>query len=107
MDLVIDQLAIGKNLRILTVVDTFSCYVLVLDVYDSYRGEDVVATLDRMCRTAGHPSMIRVDQGSKFVSRDMDLWAYQRGVVLDISRPSKPPDNTFCEAFTTAPEPSV
>ena len=26
--------------------------------------------------------MIRVDQGSEFVSRDLDLWAYQRGVTL-------------------------
>jgi transposase InsO family protein len=26
--------------------------------------------------------VIRVDQGSEFVSRDLDLWAYQRGVTL-------------------------
>ena len=65
----------------------------------SYRGEDVVATLDRVCRTAVYPKTIRVDQGSEFVSRDMDLWAYQRGVVLDFSRPGKPTDNAFIEAF--------
>ena len=71
----------------------------VLDVRYSYRGEDVVATLDRVCRTTGYPKTIRVDQGSEFVSRDMDLWAYQRGVVLDFSRPGKPTDNAFIEAF--------
>ena len=54
---------------------------------------------DRVCRTAGCPKTIRVDQGSEFVSRDMDLWAYQRGVVLDFSRPGKPMDNAFIEAF--------
>ncbi len=43
-----DQLATGKKLRVLTVVDTFSRYVPVLDVRYSYRGEDVVATLDRV-----------------------------------------------------------
>ena len=63
----------------LTVVDTFSRYVPVLDVRYSYRGDDVVGTLDRVCRTAGYPKTIRVDQGSEFISRDMDLWAYQRG----------------------------
>ncbi len=26
--------------------------------------------------------MIRVDQGTEFVSRDFDLWAYQCGVTL-------------------------
>ena len=67
----------------------------MLDVRYSYRGEDVVATLDRVCRTSGYPKTIRVDQGSEFVSRDMDLWAYQRGVTLDFSRRGKPTDNAF------------
>ena len=29
----------------------------------------------------------------------MDLWAYQDGVTLDFSRPGKPTDNAFIEAF--------
>ena len=29
----------------------------------------------------------------------MDLWAYPRGVTLDFSRPGKPTDNAFNEAF--------
>ena len=44
---------------------------------------------------------IRVDQGTEFVSRDLDLWAYQRGVTLDFSRPGKPTDNAFIEAFNS------
>jgi putative transposase len=47
----------------------------------------------------GFPAAIRVDQGSEFVSRDLDLWAYQRGVTLDFSRPGKPTDNAFIESF--------
>lgn len=31
----------------------------------------------------------------------MDLWAYQRGVTLDFSRPGKPTDNAFIEAFNS------
>lgn len=65
----------GKKLRVLTVVDTFSRYVPVLDAKFIYRGEDVVATLDRVCRQTGYPKTIRVDQGSGLVARDMDLWA--------------------------------
>lgn len=71
----------------------------VLDPRFSYRGEDVVATLERICGKIGYPKTIRVDQGSEFISRDMDLWAYQRGVILDFSRPGKPTDNAFIEAF--------
>ena len=47
------------------------------------------------------PSSIRADQGTEFVSRDLDLWAYQRGVTLDFSRPGKLTDNAFIEAFNS------
>ena len=99
MDFVHDQLATGRKLRVLTVMDTFSRYVPVLDARFSYRGEDVVATLERVCCQTGYPKTIRVDNGSEFISRDMDLWAYRRGVTLDFSRPGKPTDNAFIEAF--------
>ena len=49
----------------------------------------------------GLPATIEVDQGSEFVSRELDLWAYQRGVTLDFSRPGKPTDNAFIEAFNS------
>ena len=85
MDFVHDQLATGRKLRILTVVDTHSRVSPVIDPRFSYRGEDVVATLEKTCRVIGYPKVIRVDNGSEFISRDMDLWAYQRGVTLDFS----------------------
>jgi len=47
----------------------------------------------------GYPRSIRVDQGPEFVSRELDLWAYMNGVVLDFSRPGKPTDNGFIESF--------
>lgn len=94
-----DQLATGKKLRVLTVVDTFSRYVPVLDPRHSYRGEDVLQTLERVCRKVGYPKTIRVDQGTEFVSRDLDLWVYAKGVVLDFSRPGKPTDNACIEVF--------
>ena len=56
-------------------------------------------TLERVCGSIGYPQTIRVDQGSEFVSRDLALWAYTRGVTLDFSRPGKPTDNAFIEAF--------
>lgn len=99
MDFVHDQLATGRKLRVLTVVDTYSRYCPALDARFSYRGEDVVATLDRICRQTGYPMTIRVNQGSECISRDLDLWAYQNDVTLDFSRPGKPTDNAFIEAF--------
>ena len=83
----------------LTVIDTFSRFSPVLDPRFSYRGEDVVQTLERTCAVSGYPKTIRVDQGSEFISRDLDLWAYANGVTLDFSRPGTPTDNAFIEAF--------
>ena len=99
MDFVHDQLATGSKLRILTVVDLFSRFSPVVDPKFSYRGSDVVAALERICREIGYPKSIRADNGPEFVSRDLDLWAYANDVTLDFSRPGKPTDNAFIEAF--------
>ena len=37
--------------------------------------------------------------GPEFTSKRLDQWAYLNGVALDFSRPGKPTDNTFIEAF--------
>jgi putative transposase len=50
MDFVHDQLATGRKLRILTVIDTFPRLSPVVDPRFSYRVEDVIATLERACR---------------------------------------------------------
>ena len=59
----------------------------------------MVQTLEKVLATTGYPKTIRVAQGSEFISRDLDLWAYTNGVTLDFSRPGKPTDNAFIEAF--------
>ncbi len=59
MDFVHDQLATGKKIRVLTVVDTFSRYVPVLDPRFSYRAEDVVRSLEQVCPMIGYPKTIR------------------------------------------------
>ena len=79
MDFVHDQLATGRKIRILTVVDTFTRYSPVIDPRFTYRSENVVEALDRACARLGYPKAIRVDQGTEFVSRNLDLWAYAHG----------------------------
>ena len=75
MDFVHDQLATGRKLRVLTVVDTFSRVSPEAEVRFNFRGADVVEVLERVGRKVGFPKAIRVDQGSDFVSCDLDLWA--------------------------------
>jgi transposase InsO family protein len=79
MDFVHDQLATGKKIRVLTVVDTFSRYVPVLDPRFSYRAEDVVRTLEKVCPTIGSED----DQGRSrlgvHLPRSRPMGLYERG----------------------------
>ncbi len=99
MDFVHDQLATGRKLRVLTIVDTFSRFSPATEVQFNFKGSDVVDVLERVGQRIGFPKTIRVDQGTEFTSRELDLWAYQRGVTLDFSRPGQPTDNAFIESF--------
>src|SRR5690242_1204170 len=42
---------------------------------------------------------IQVDNGSEFISKVVDKWAYENSINLDYSRPGKPTDNPFIESF--------
>jgi putative transposase len=86
--------------RALTIVDLLSRASPAIDVRQNYRGRDVVDTLERATGEFGYPKTIRVDNGPEFVSRELDLWAYMKGVTLDFSRPGKPTDNAFIESFS-------
>ena len=99
MNFLSDQIVDGTKIRVLTIVDTFTKVSPAIDVRPSYTGADVVTTLERVTQIYGKPKFIRVDQGPEFTSRQLDLWAYANNVILDFSRPGKPTDNSFAEAF--------
>ena len=99
VDFLSDQLFDGRKIRVLSIIDNVSWVSPALDVRMSYRGADVVQTLDRVAAIYGRPKRIRLDNGPEFISKDLDLWAWSRGVVLDFSRLGKPTDNAFAESF--------
>ncbi|MDR9839886.1 IS3 family transposase [Herbaspirillum huttiense] len=99
MDFVADALFDGRRLRALTVVDNYTRESLAIDVGQNLKGDDVVNTLNRIATYRGLPTTIKVDNGSEFISKVMDRWAYERGVELDFSRPGKPTDNAKVESF--------
>ena len=100
MDFVHDQLATGRKIRVLTIVDTFSRYSPAVDPRFRYRGEDVVQTLERVCQAIGYPQAIRVDLGSEFVSRDLDLWAYTNSPGSVLMCPLSQPDRDDAPRLT-------
>ena len=61
---------------------------------------DVVAVMNQLkVIHLAIPKRIQVDNGSEFISKALDLWAYDNRVTLDFLRPGKPTDNPFIESF--------
>jgi len=99
---VADQLLNGKQIRALTVVDSPSRECLAITVDTRLKGNDVVATMDHLKALRGLPRGIQMDNGSEFISKALDQWAYGRQVNLDFSRPGKPTDKPHMESLTAA-----
>ena len=100
MDFVADNLFNGRRIRALTVVDNFSRECVAIEVGQGLKGEDVVSVMERLkYQNQRVPARIQTDNGSEFISKAMDKWAYENGVIMDFSRPGKPTDNAFVESF--------
>ena len=99
MDFVADQLFNGSRLRFLTIVDVYTRECLAIRAGRQLRGEDVVDKVDRIAASRGTPGRTRTDNGSEFISKVLDRWAYEQRTEMDFSRPGKPTDNAFIESF--------
>ena len=100
MDFVSDALYNGSKFRALTIVDNCSRECLAIVVGKSLKGSDVVDALEQIRTHRGLvPERIQTDNGSEFISKQMDRWAYENKVTMDYSRPGKPTDNPHVESF--------
>lgn len=99
MDFIHDTLVDGRTIRILTAVDVYSRECVALEAATTFRGTTVAEILDEIGVARALPERISLDNGTEFTSKALDHWAYWNGVELDFSRPGKPTDNPFIEAF--------
>ena len=99
MDFVSDNLFSGRRFRVLTVVDDFSRECPVLEADHSLTGQRVSRVLDRVALTRGLPEVITVDNGPEFISKALDLWAFENKVKLRFIQPGKPTQNAYIESF--------
>jgi putative transposase len=99
MDFMSDRLANGPAFRVLTLVDNVTRISPLIAADVSLAGRRVAELLDQAVAQYGLPKAICVDDGPEFAGRELDAWAYRRGVKLCFSRPGKPTDNAFAESF--------
>lgn len=98
-DFIHDQLAGGRRIRILNIVDDYSrlCIGQLVDVCIS--GARMVRWLDEIIARRGRPRTLVLDNGPEMTSKAMFFWSHKRGVKLHFIQPGKPTQNAFVESF--------
>ncbi len=99
LDFVHDQLADGRRIRILNIVDDFSRKCVGQLVDTSISGVRLVRYLDELALSRPRPKTIVMDNGPELTSKAMFFWSQKTGVKLCFIQPGKPTQNAFVESF--------
>lgn len=99
MDFMRDQLADGRSIRVLNVIDDFNREALGIEVDFSLPSERVIRTLKQLIGWRGTPSAIRCDNGPEYLSTAIVDWARTWGIKLEYIQPGKPQQNAYVERF--------
>jgi len=99
MDFMHDQLANGRSIRALNVIDDFNREALGIEVDFSLPAARVIRTLEHIIDWRGKPAVIRCDNGPEYVSTAMTEWADAHGITLEHIQPGQPQQNAYVERF--------
>ena len=99
MDFIVDGLATGRMVRILSVVDAYTRECLALEADTSLGSGRVTRVLERLIGERGRPENVRSDNGPEFTSRRMLGWAEDWKVGLVHIQPGRPMQNGHVESF--------
>ena len=95
----VDRLASGKLIRLLTVIDESAHECLALRVGFRLSHEDVLDVLSRLFALEGLPRHIRSDNGNEFAAAALRDWLRALGVETSYIAPSRPCENEYNESF--------
>jgi putative transposase len=99
MDFMCDTMVGNRKFRTFNVLDDCSREALAIEVDTSLSSRRIIRTLDRVIEQRGKPSAIRADNGPEFTSKDLELWAKDRGISIQYIQPGKPTQNGYIERF--------
>jgi len=99
VDFMMDALSSGRRFRTLNIVDDYTREALAIEVDTSLGGRRVVRVLEQLKALRGLPRQIRSDNGSEFLSRVVDQWAYEQGLQWHTIQPGRPMENAYVESF--------
>lgn len=99
MDFVMDGLATGRAVRLLTMVDNYTRECLAIEVDSCLSSQRVTRVLEWVMEQRGAPETIRCDNGPEFTSRHFLAWCEERRIGLVHIQPGRPMQNGHVESF--------
>lgn len=82
MDFMSDSMVGGRKFRTLNIMDDGSREALAIEIDTSLSSKRVIRVLERIIEYRGKPEAIRTDNGPEFTSKDMELWAKEKGISM-------------------------
>lgn len=99
MDFMHDQLADGRSIRLLNVIDDFNREALGIEIDFSLPSARVIRALNQIIEWRGKPLAIRCDNGPEYLSDVITEWAQKQGIALNYIQPGNPQQNAYVERF--------
>jgi len=99
MDFVMDGLATGRAVRVLTVVDEYTRECLAIEVDSCLSSRRVTRVLEWVIQQRGKPEALRCDNGPEFTSRHFLAWCEEQQIRLIHIQPGRPMQNGRVESF--------
>lgn len=98
-DFISDQIADGRPLKLLTVLDEFTRESLAIEVGRSIRTTDVIEVLGYLFMVRAVPGCIRSDNGPEFIADAIKKWLCESTVETLYIEPGCPWQNGYIESF--------
>lgn len=98
-DFMLDQLACGRKVRFLNILDEFTRQCYKIEVKRSLTAKDVQACLQEVIACQGAPRFIRSDNGPEFIEKNLQAWLSAQETQTLYIPPGSPWLNGHCESF--------
>ena len=102
-----DQLADGRPIRTLNVLDDFNREGLGIEVDFLLPAERVVRSLNWIIEWRGKPLIIRVDNDPEYISGKLIAWAERMGIHIQYIQPGQDPAKRLYRALQSHGSPRM
>jgi putative transposase len=99
LDFAHDEVAAGRAIRVLSVVDAFTRERFALGVDTHFASRRVSRVLDETIAQRGEPQSIRCDKGPELTSRHFLAWSIEGKIEMVHIQPGKSTQNALVESF--------